>query len=83
MNSVRKLIYETTTTIYEVLQVDAKKHASGAWQKESMLHHIKKANNHLYHYIHGTKTNADGEDTLAHALTRLAMAIAVRSQKVG
>ena len=72
---------EAIAIIHNVLQVGSKKHKPGAWREESVRHHVGKAHKHLVEYLfHFEEENYDGEDTLAHALTRLAMAVAVRSQ---
>ena len=73
--------HEAMAVIYDILQVGSKKHKPGDWRKESMEHHTNKAYHHLTEcWLEGKEMNFDTEDTLAHALTRLAMAVAVRSQ---
>ena len=71
---------EAIAIIHNVLQVGSKKHQPGAWREESIYHHANKALGHIKDFIYGVEINPAGEDTLAHALTRLAMAVAVRSQ---
>jgi len=73
--------HEAITAIDEVLQIGSQKHPPGSWRKESVDHHAAKAMGHLKDFVYGIHTNSDGEDTLAHALCRLAMAVSVREQK--
>ena len=69
------------TTICNVLKIGSKKYEPAAWRSEDTLHHARKAYGHLHAYMFGIKVNNDNEDTLAHALTRLAMAVSVREEK--
>lgn len=68
--------HEAIAAIDEVLQYGRSKgYSSGAWREESVEHHVNKANGHLKDYLYGVDR---GEDHLECALTRLAMAVAIR-----
>ena len=69
---------ESFLVIQEVLEVGSLKHPPASWRNETTNHHAAKALGHLKDFIYGIHTNPQGEDTLAHALTRLAMAVSVR-----
>lgn len=70
--------WEAIQVINDVLELGSQKHQPGAWRKLSAKDHAWKAFGHLHQFLFGIITNSDGEDTLAHALTRLAMAVSVR-----
>ncbi len=72
--------YEAIGVIHNVLQVGSKKYAPGAWQKVPARYHIEKAICHLKRMNDYKADVSYDEDHLAHALTRLAMAVAIRSK---
>ena len=67
--------------ILDTLELGSQKHEPGAWKEESTEHHAAKALGHLKDFVYGVTTNPSNEDTLAHALTRLAMAVSVREKR--
>jgi hypothetical protein len=73
--------YTSIEVIKSILKIGAVKHKPGRWKEMSVEHHATKAMGHLKDFIYGVTTNPHNEDTLAHALTRLAMAVSVREAK--
>jgi hypothetical protein len=69
--------HEAIAVIDNILQYGRTKHAEGSWRSESAEHHTNKARGHLKDLLYGVER---GEDHLACALTRLAMALSVRTQ---
>jgi hypothetical protein len=68
--------HEAIGVIDDILQYGKSKgHLVGSWRCETMLHHVQKAQGHIKDFLYGIDR---GEDHLACALTRMAMAIAVR-----
>lgn len=72
---------ESLNVIQQVLDVGSQKHKPGAWRQESTDHHAAKALGHLKDFVYRVHINSQDEDTLAHALTRLAMAVSVRGEE--
>ena len=70
--------WRAIVVINEVLKIGSQKYKPGAWRQESIQHHLNKALGHLHNYLDEIHINEDGEDSLAHTLTRLAMAVSVR-----
>jgi hypothetical protein len=69
--------HEAIAVIDDVLQYGRSKHAEGSWRSESLEHHVNKAQGHIKDWLYQVNR---GEDHLACALTRMAMALAVRAQ---
>lgn len=69
--------HEAIAIIDRVLQFGraTRKYPDAFWRTLSMSDHIDAANLHLKDFLYGTNP---GEDHLAHALTRLAMAVSLR-----
>jgi hypothetical protein len=89
MSSVIEIDIDTLETIdipvkafVEILQIlkygKSKGYKPGSWRNEEFKHHLLKAKGHLMDYIYEIDR---GEDHLACALTRLAMAVALRPDK--
>lgn len=69
--------HEAIAAIDDILQYGRTKHAEGSWRSESVKHHVEKAKGHIQDWLYQV---GRGEDHLACALTRMAMAVAVRAQ---
>ena len=69
---------ETIAVIQQVMEEGAAKGKSG-WEKDKADYHAMKAYDHLFLYFNGGDKN---EDHLAHAFTRLMMALAIRDGHV-
>ena len=76
--------HEALAVIADILKVGEQKgYEPGYWRSLPFGHHVHKAMTHLHAYylkFYGHKSMAvdDGEDHLAHALVRLAMALSLR-----
>jgi hypothetical protein len=68
--------HEAIAVIDNVLQYGRTKHEEGSWRSESLGYHVKKASGHIKDWLYGVDR---GEDHLACALTRMAMALSVRA----
>jgi len=74
--SAKNFPHEAIAVIDEVLNYGKDKgHPHCSWRSESIEHHVNKASGHIKDYLYGVER---GEDHLACALTRLAMAVAMR-----
>jgi hypothetical protein len=71
---------EAIATIRRVLDENAEKHKPGHWRTIPIEDHIDHAQYHIEMYWNGSD-EIDTEDHLAHALTRLALAVSVREAK--
>jgi hypothetical protein len=69
--------HEAIAVIDDVLQYGRSKHVEGSWRSETLEHHVNKAQGHIKDWLYEVDR---GEDNLACALTRMAMALAVRAQ---
>lgn len=69
--------HEAIAVIDDILQYGRTKHEEGSWRSESVKHHVEKAKGHITDWLYEVDR---GEDNLACALTRMAMALAVRAQ---
>ena len=74
----RNFPHEAIAVMDEVLQYGSSKYSAGYWRTLPMAQHIDKAMGHLKDYLYGIER---GEDHLACALTRLAMALSIREQE--
>ena len=70
---------EAIAVIRRVLDENAEKYEPGNWRTITMEEHIKHAEKRLVKFDWINYGNP--EDNLAHALTRLALAVAVREAK--
>lgn len=73
--------WESIAVLIDVLKRGSAKHPDAFWRTLSVFDHANKANGHLKDFLYEISVNSQGEDTLAHAFVRLAMAVAVREQK--
>jgi len=73
--------YKVVQVIEQVMQEGEAKHPDEQWLNEDIIHHIHCANNHLsaWKQIRVGTAPDDGEDHLAHAFTRLMMAVAIKN----
>jgi hypothetical protein len=73
--------YEAFAVIGQVLDDNEEKHGNHAkWRRISVNVHVSHAYQHLEQYLRTFSGHPATEDHLAHALTRLAMAICVRGK---
>lgn len=72
--------FEAIKIVQEVLKVGSLKHPPCSWRKETWEHHLSKAHGHIHNILYDGQVI--GENHLAHALCRLAMAVAVKEQEV-
>jgi len=66
--------YQVVDEIQKVMEEGLKKHPKGEGWQLSMNNQIHRATNHLHDYF---AHKGDAEDHLAHAFTRLMMAVAI------
>jgi hypothetical protein len=72
-------LYEAIAVIGQVLDANEEKHGNwGKWRGMSVTVHVSHAVRHLEQYLRTFSGHPADEDHLAHALTKLAMAICVR-----
>lgn len=72
--------YEAIAVIAKVLEENSSKYKPSSWRELPITNHVLHAFQHL-EVVHFKEQNKTGEDHLAHALCRLAMAIAVRENE--
>jgi len=73
--------HEALLAIAKTLETGQKKgYTQGYWRTQRSTHHIDRALKHIHKfYVNKAHGREDDEDHLAHALTRLAMAISCRA----
>ena len=75
--------YEAIAVIGQVLDANEGKHGNhGAWRRMSVTQHVSHAFQNLEQYLRTFSGHPADEDHLAHALTRLAMAVCVREDGI-
>lgn len=75
----RNFPVEAVQVLLKILEIGAAKgYLPAGWRSETKEHHLKKARGHLLRMSKIKEGEEPDEDNLAHAFTRLAMAIGVR-----
>ena len=62
--------------VNQIMREGAKTHACGDWRQQTVEHHVQRARLHLARLVNGDPQPV--EDHLAHACTRLLMALTLR-----
>jgi len=66
--------YQVVDVIEQVMEEGEVNHAHGSWEDEPWIYHMNCASLHIQAYHEGDRS----EDHLAHAFTRLMMAVAIK-----